>query len=733
LQVEYTLFQDSRSLGRGGAISAVGAILNVTATRFINCSSLGNGGGAIIGTNFICYGSTQEFNTEVNIVGSSFEGCSSKGSGGAVTIASSLASMLINASLFIACNSAREGGAVSLIGGSAKVVDSVFIYNRASGLGGGALYSENAQLVLHGVSAHGNTAEAGGGGVLYWLGQLPPIVTSWCKQGTFPDPDSVCNPLSCSPSCLPCQKGTYLNSSGVESQRSCQPCEAGTYSSMFGASYCLSCSSGFYSTTIGAIHPSVCGACEPGSYVDMRAATACLFCEAGYYSSEFGLSACLHCPAGTYQTSSGEFQQDACVECPGGSYSPNVGSAYCSQCDAGYYSGQMALSCTSCPAGKFSSVQSSTECKLCGPGQFSDQGADICSLCWAGTFSTGLGMNSSVSCSECGDGLFSGRGAARCIQIDGFRAGTALDVFSNGIIKYTVISLPFPFHFYGKQYWNVTLSTYGYLSMGECVLDYNNQHLFAPHLLCSIIAIFWQNLAAPVGPKFIQWFGNDTVTFQWTSWSPVSVFGQDGLLIFQVSLMRNGSFLLSYIELDGSDSSGSAATVGFQGEDLGETISYFSSGLHSGLCYLVSPDLTQSAQYSVEEYMCSESIRLVPTCESGKILGADYQCVLCPPGTFQTGDGMLDMNNCSLCAPGKFSHSSGATAAADCVQCASDSSNNSSGVGGSSSRKTAIFSDDDSKNEQHVKHTGPFDFKKKKNISLPRHVSSHFYMPMEKS
>ena len=68
------------------------------------------------------------------------------------------------------------GGALAVVdGGTVLTVGSTFFGNKAAGFGGGALYAQNAQLTLHGVSAHGNIAAVGGGGVLYWLGQHPPV------------------------------------------------------------------------------------------------------------------------------------------------------------------------------------------------------------------------------------------------------------------------------------------------------------------------------------------------------------------------------------------------------------------------------------------------------------------------------------------------------------------------------------------------------------------------------
>jgi predicted outer membrane repeat protein len=593
--------------------------------------------------------------TEVSIVGSSFEGCFSRGPGGAVMVSSRSGRVLVFESVFMACRSDGQGGALSFIDSSSvKLVNSLFVNNVASGFGGGALYAENVQLILHGVSAHNNAAAAGGGGVLFWLGQFPPVVIPWCREGAFPDPASVCDPSSCLTSCLPCQRGTYLTGSGAESQESCLPCEAGTYSSLHGAKYCVMCSAGYFSTTVGAMDPSVCAACDPGSYIGLTAATTCMLCEAGTYTSEMGLSTCLLCPAGTSMSSPGASLQQACIECPGGSFSQEAASLFCQPCSAGHYSGPMATTCTICPAGTSASASGSKECESCRPGQFSNHGADMCDSCSAGKFSTSFGSSSSESCWSCDSGLFSGRGYTRCLPIDGFREGVASNVFSDEISATQItLALPFPFHFYGDEYSNVTVSKHGLIGFGEPYL--NGESYKFPHGTRdkSIIAVFWKRLAAPAGNGFIQWSDNNTITFQWTNWA--IVYSKGGTLTFQVSLMRNGSVLLSYIELEGSHSQYTA--VGLQRGDTWLTINPPLSAnprLYSGLCYLISPDPFNPAGYSVENYTCPENMRLVESCGPGLFLGPDYQCTLCPYGTYQTGKGMQSANSCLPYAPGTF-------------------------------------------------------------------------------
>jgi hypothetical protein len=730
LQVDSTVFQGSRSLGGGGAISAVGSTLHITATRFINCSSLRNGGGAIFTTNFICYGSTRVLDTEIHIVGSSFEGCFSSEPGGAVMVSSTSRRIFVFESVFMACSSDKQGGAMSFINsGSVNLVNSLFVNNIASGFGGGALYAENAQLNLHGLSAHSNTAAKGGGGVLFWLGQYPPTVISWCSEGTFPDPEAVCVPSSCFTLCLPCQKGTYLSGSGAESQESCLPCKAGTYSSLPGAKYCIDCNAGYYSTTVGALDPSACTACEPGSYVVLAAATTCSLCEAGTYASSLGLSTCFQCPAGTYLTLPGASHHDACIECPGGSFSQDAASQACQLCSAGFYSSQKASACTVCPAGTSSSASGSRECSWCRPGQFSNPGAKICNKCRAGTFSTVFGSNSSKYCSACDSGLFSGRGATRCISIDGFRAGIASNVFSDESSEtQTSLALPFPFSFYGDEYSNVTVSKHGLLGFGDPDLDERFYKFPYDTKDFRIVAVFWHTLAAPAGNAFLQWSDNDTITFQWTNWKKVfDEFDEGGSLTFQISLMRNGSLVLSYIELESLHSK--YVTVGLQGGDHWQTITSMSAypALYSGLCYLVSPDPVDPLKYSIVNYTCPENMRIVESCGPSLFLGSDFQCASCPAGTYQTGQGMQSGNSCLLYAPGTYVYSNGTMTA---VQSRKHNSSKAEMVGIDARKLSrgiaAIYSSKVRGNQLlHAMNDGPMNVNVKKNKRL-RRCSFHF-------
>jgi hypothetical protein len=273
-------------------------------------------------------------------------------------------------------------------------------------------------------------------------------------------------------------------------------------------------------------------------------------------------------------------------------------------------------------------------------------------------------------CLTCSPGSFSGPGAARCASISDFRLVNASSLLSKGESQVTV-SIPFPFHFYCQLYNETTLSMYGVLGFGNCSLDSNN--VFLPSFLSpnkAIVAVLWQILATDDKSSIIQWSDNDAITFQWTDWTTLFWAGS---LTFQVSLMRNGSVLLSYIELDGIMSRGMLSTVGIQGGGLGLTISYNEDNLYPGLCYHLWPDPQDCSNYRIEPYMCPENIRLVEKCGPGLYLGSDFNCVACPVGSYQTG--MNHAGSCVLCEAGKYSNQTGATAPEDCLVYTDEDSN----------------------------------------------------------
>lgn len=150
-------------------MSAVGAALNITATRFVNCSAL-EGGGAVAAASFTCYGAEEPFNTLVSIDQSQFDHCSSGSSGGAVFVESRSVTLTVSSSTFTGCLCNGMGGALAVVnGGTVMAIKSTFLNNIATGFGGGAFYAQNSQLTLHGVRLWGAVEAQAAKPPLRWL------------------------------------------------------------------------------------------------------------------------------------------------------------------------------------------------------------------------------------------------------------------------------------------------------------------------------------------------------------------------------------------------------------------------------------------------------------------------------------------------------------------------------------------------------------------------------------
>ena len=368
--INETTFQDVGSLGSGGAISAVGGVLQITMSSFVSCWS-SMGGGAVSATTFLCPGSNQAVGTTLYSYRSAFDNCVSQGEGGAILVSGATVNAMLFATSLTGCESSLAGGALSAqAGASVVVVDSVFVNNTSKGLGGGALYIDGAELTLQGLTAVGNRAMAGGGGMLYWSGGEEPSLVPWCDAGSI---------AATGQKCALCTAGTFQTGYGATV---CSFCGPGTFATGKGAAAsdsCISCAAGKYSTAAGSSLASSCSLCGIGTF-SHSAASACSQCPAGAYSSKVGAansSECSSCKAGTYSTTLGAADSALCTLCEPGTYSA-AQAIECSACRAGTYStsfgGTSFATCRNCPAGKFSNVTgaaSPLSCTLCGFGTYS--------------------------------------------------------------------------------------------------------------------------------------------------------------------------------------------------------------------------------------------------------------------------------------------------------------------------------------------------------------------------
>ena len=415
VSVTSSTFTNTTSAASGGAISVVGGVLSISASRFEACRAV-MGGGAIYAGPYECYASKESVETHARVSSSSFEACVSGQSGGSVLFSGGRVYGRVLFSNFSDGLSMQAGGALSVVSSNVEVYSSQFANNSARGIGGGALYAQQAQLYLAGLTCDENTAEFGGGGVLYWSGDAEPNITVFCALGFQRVSVSNCTSSGCQQACSACQAGTYKSDLGTPT---CTLCAAGKFSSQSESSRadaCTSCKAGSYSTVAGLSSADSCQTCLPGTF-SLSGATACSLCSAGSFSSSIGANSsevCVSCNAGSYSSAQGASSETACKRCEDGFFS-DPGAARCSMCVAGTYSFQVlgehtAPICEPCKAGFFSAepaASSSAACVLCLAGGYSLTGASTCTLCAAGQYSSVSGATKQRACISCDSGKYS--------------------------------------------------------------------------------------------------------------------------------------------------------------------------------------------------------------------------------------------------------------------------------------------------------------------------------------
>ena len=440
VNISSSRFQNCYSVGSGGGISCVGAHLAVSNTVFSNCSSQGSGG-AIYASKLVRYPS-DAISLACTIDNVLFQDCVAQGTGGGISI--SAGDAVISRTSFINCLAYLSGGALYTDQGTnLKMSLSILKSNTALGVGGGALHIKETFSAFDGLNCSDNRASAGGGGVLFWEGNIPNL---FCTTGAYnANNNYVVDPHG--PTCLLCQVGTFSSITGASSQRNCSECAAGTYSSIDGSSTCESCEAGKFSIFVKASSVVVCTSCWPGAFQSLAAQSNCILCAPGQYSSSYSASVCQQCLAGTSSTSSGAISNNTCVICASGKYS-EPGSSTCSVCSAGTYSTGSGIpssdDCKECPAGTYSKIPGKSTCDSCSPGNYSHRGAFSCEECTLGTFSN---VNASAFCLTCNTGKFSnstGQTACLLCSSSRFFPNATTIICSNYSTNYPIELCPSP-------------------------------------------------------------------------------------------------------------------------------------------------------------------------------------------------------------------------------------------------------------------------------------------------
>ena len=217
VNIQFSSFISTKSAGVGGAISAAGCSLTILNSSFQSCSAAG-GGGAFSAAQFQCYGSANQIESRVFVRQSRFEACRSISGGGAIFASSTFAKVNLIQSTFMRCFSNTSGGAIFTVDGaqvlvtdsllqgncagesggaialtqfaSVSVTSSFFSGNVAS-MSGGAVFLSDSNLFLIDSVAEGNVAENGGGGFVFWEGNLLPNIIEQGRSVVDPNP-SMC-------------------------------------------------------------------------------------------------------------------------------------------------------------------------------------------------------------------------------------------------------------------------------------------------------------------------------------------------------------------------------------------------------------------------------------------------------------------------------------------------------------------------------------------------------------
>ncbi|CAK8677709.1 unnamed protein product [Clavelina lepadiformis] len=241
----------------------------------------------------------------------------------------------------------------------------------------------------------------------------------------------------------PCPRGTYGDTTNLQSEDQCKQCDAGYYCpDLHASSYAGQCSAGYFCRSgsdsqtptgdntgdagvcpMGYYCPEGTGepkGCLAGTFNDELQATGpefCTNCTSAHYCNTSGLAEptglCFegyYCtggasnPAPSVVTDTGgpcptgsfcELGSSAPRLCLGGSYAPDFAMSACLICPAGQYCPVGANSMTTCPVGHYC-VENSTMATACNNGTYNNEtGApnkDSCQFCPGGYFCPDRGM-----------------------------------------------------------------------------------------------------------------------------------------------------------------------------------------------------------------------------------------------------------------------------------------------------------------------------------------------------
>ncbi|MFC1887191.1 choice-of-anchor D domain-containing protein [Candidatus Cloacimonadota bacterium] len=161
------------------------------------------------------------------------------------------------------------------------------------------------------------------------------------------------------------------------------------------------------------------------------------------------------------------------------------------------------------------------------------------------------------------------------------------------------IPLPFPFYFYGLPYYDIAVSSNGYLTFGNNAEDQSNDQI--PFVIDpdNLIAPLWDYLTPGLGSVH-SYFDETEYRFiiQYTDWS-FYVSGGLSALTFQVQLYPNGKIAFIYETLEGDLTSCTVGIENYNASD-GLQIAYNEDYLQGSMAIEIffQPDWLQLDQYA---------------------------------------------------------------------------------------------------------------------------------------
>ncbi|OQY38214.1 MAG: hypothetical protein B6226_03960, partial [Candidatus Cloacimonetes bacterium 4572_65] len=202
------------------------------------------------------------------------------------------------------------------------------------------------------------------------------------------------------------------------------------------------------------------------------------------------------------------------------------------------------------------------------------------------------------------------------------------NINSNGGGASEVVSLPFPFYYYGETFNNITLCTNGFVMAGVSdSYDWMNRAIPGPGVPNPLVAPFWDGLLYPYSTNGVYYYHDEPNNRFIIQWNAVSKFNPNINEIFQLVIMGTdyyptisgyNAFQFNYNTINNCDlgsygtfyvSHGEYATIGITSPDGHDGLEYTfsneydlnSQAIQNGTSLLFVPELVTSTPNSGQD------------------------------------------------------------------------------------------------------------------------------------